>query len=171
MIMRMEAGLDTGPVAMSEKLAIGPDMTAGELHDALAQLGSDLIHRALSALARGALNFTPQSDQGATYATKIAKSETQIDWSVAAQDVHNHIRGLSPHPGAWFEYKGERIKVLRSALGQEKGSPASVLDNKLTIACGEGSLRLLTLQRPGKQAMSAEEFLRGFPVSPGEKLM
>ena len=139
-------------------------MTAGDLHDALAKRGADLLHRALAALEHGALHFTPQTEAGATYATKIDKAEAKIDWSRPAQDVHNHIRGLSPFPGAWFEYKGERIKVLHSSLAEGEDVPGSTLDDKLTIACRKNAIRLISLQRPGKLAMGAEEFLRGFPV-------
>ena len=165
MVMRMEAGLDTGPVAMVERVAIGPDATAGELTDRLARLGADLVVRALAALSRGGLRFVPQADAGVTYARKIEKSETRIDWSRPAPEVHNHIRGLSPDPGAWLEAdlgKGpERIKVLRSTLADGSGAPGKVLDAALTVACGSGAVRLLELQRAGKQPLKADEFLRG----------
>ncbi len=164
MVMRMEEGLDTGPVAMAERVAIGADMTAGELSEALARLGADLMARALGALERGALSFTPQAADGATYARKIDKNETRIDWSRPAPDVHNHIRGLSPDPGAWFEAdtgKGpERIKVLRSTLAEGAGEPGTVLSD-LTVACGSGAVRLVDVQRAGKGPVKAAEFLRG----------
>jgi methionyl-tRNA formyltransferase len=164
MVMRMEAGLDTGPVAMVERTGIGPEATAGELTDRLARLGADLIVRALAALSRGGLRFAPQADTGVTYARKIEKSETRIDWNRPALDVHNHIRGLSPDPGAWFEAdfgRGpERVKVLRSTLAEGRGVPGKVLDG-LTVACGTGAVRLLELQRAGKQPLKADEFLRG----------
>ncbi len=112
-------------------------MTAGELHDKLAPLGADLMARALSALERGSLTLTPQPEQGVTYAEKISKGETRIDWTKPWSDVHNHIRGLSPFPGAWFEMDGVRIKVLRSTKGEGSGAPGTALDDKLTIACGE----------------------------------
>jgi methionyl-tRNA formyltransferase len=165
MVMRMEAGLDTGPVAMGERVAIGPDMTAGELSERLARLGADLMARALSALSRGVLDTRPQPPEGVTYARKIDKSETRIDWSRPAADVHNHIRGLSPDPGAWFATdfgKGpERVKVLRSTLANGSGAPGAVLDTNLTVACGSGAVRLIELQRAGKQPVKAGEFLRG----------
>ena len=162
-IMRMDEGLDTGAMAMVERMPIAPDMTAGDLHDALALLGADLMVRALSALERGSLALTPQPNEGVTYAEKISKEETRIDWTKPWQDAHNHIRGLSPFPGAWFELDGVRIKVLRSTKGEGSGAPGTALDDKLTIACGDGSVRLTQVQRAGKQPMSAEEFLRGTP--------
>jgi len=170
-IMQMDEGLDTGAMAMAEPMAIGADMTAGELHDALARLGSDLMPRALAAVERGTLKLTPQSDTGATYAAKINKAETRIDWTRPAAQVHDHIRGLSPFPGAWFELDGVRIKVLRSTKDEGTGAPGTVLDGNLTIACGGGAIRLVQIQRAGKQPMSADEFLRGTPVKAGARLM
>ena len=165
MVMRMEEGLDTGPVAMSERIAIGPDVTAGEMSSRLAGLGADLMVRALAALSRGVLGFTPQAEDGVTYASKIDKAETRIDWSRPAAEVHNHIRGLSPDPGAWFEAdlgkQRERIKVLRSTLAEGSGAPGDVVDDRLTIACGTGSVRLVEVQRAGKGPVTASEFLRG----------
>jgi methionyl-tRNA formyltransferase len=170
MVMRMEPGLDTGPVAMSERVAIGPDVTAGELSGRLATLGADLMVRALGALSRGALGFTPQSAEGVTYAKKIEKTETRIDWSRPAAEVHNHIRGLSPDPGAWFDLAGDRVKVLRSTLAAGSGAPGAVLDASLTVACGTGAIRLLNLQRAGKGAMAVADFLRGNQIAPGTVL-
>jgi len=171
MVMRMAEGLDTGPVALAERLAVGADMTAGELHDALARLGADLMVRALGALERGTLQLTPQPDEGVTYAAKIDKGETRIDWTKPWKAVHDHCRGLSPFPGAWFELPGAgRIKVLRTTRGEGSGAPGTVLDEHLTIACGEGAVRLLEVQRAGKQPMKAEEFLRGNKVAPGTVL-
>jgi methionyl-tRNA formyltransferase len=165
MVMKMEEGLDTGPVAMTDPVPIGPDMTAGELHDELAQRGARLATVALAALERGALQFTAQSNDGVTYATKIEKSETRIDWAKPWSEVHNHIRGLSPFPGAWFEAADiGRVKVLRSTTGEGAGRPGQILDDRLTIACGNGAVRLVEVQRAGKQPMPAEEFLRGTPV-------
>jgi methionyl-tRNA formyltransferase len=169
-IMRMNEGLDTGDIAMVERFAIGPDMTAGELHDALAPLGADLMLRALGALERGGLQLTPQPADGVVYAAKIAKAETRIDWARPAAEVHNHIRGLSPFPGAWFELGGVRIKVLRTTRADGHGRPGTLLDDRLTIACGEGAVRILDLQRAGKQPMRAEEFLRGTPIAPATVL-
>lgn len=165
MVMQMEAGLDTGPVAMSERVAIGPDATAGELSELLARLGADLMARALAALSRGALDTTPQPEEGVTYANKIEKSESRIDWGRPAATVHNHIRGLSPEPGAWFGVdlgRGEeRIKVLRSTLADGSGLPGTVLDDALAVACATGAVRLIELQRAGKKPVKAAEFLRG----------
>jgi methionyl-tRNA formyltransferase len=163
-VMRMEEGLDTGPVALAERIAIGEDTTAGDVAERLARLGADLMARAVAAVSRGALTFTPQSDDGVTYAKKIDKTETRIDWSRPAREVHNHVRGLSPDPGAWFEAdfgKGpERVKALRSTLAEGGGTPGVVLPD-LTIACGEGAVRLVEVQRAGKGAAKAAEFLRG----------
>jgi len=183
MVMKMEEGLDTGPIAkgdapMSERVAIAPDMTAGGLHDELARRGADLMVRALSALERGSLTVTPQPEAGVTYAAKIGKDETRIDWSRPWQEVHNHIRGLSPFPGAWFEMtdagRPVRVKVLRTTKGEgqrtDHAAPGTVLDDRLTIACGEGALRILELQRAGRQAMKADEFLRGTPLPAGTRV-
>jgi methionyl-tRNA formyltransferase len=171
MVMKMEEGLDTGPVAMAERVPIAPDATAGDLHDRLAPLGADLMVRALAALERGSLTLTPQSDAGVTYAYKIGKDETRIAWARPWRQVHDHIRGLSPFPGAWFELAGEgtRVKVLRTTKGEGAGVPGTVLDDKLTVACGEGALRILELQRAGRQAMKADEFLRGTAVAAGTR--
>jgi methionyl-tRNA formyltransferase len=170
MVMKMEEGLDTGPIAMAERVPIGADMTAGDLHDSLARLGSDLMVRALAALEQGALQVAPQSPEGVTYAAKIDKNETRIDWAKPWETVHDHCRGLSPFPGAWCELEGARIKVLRTTQGEGAGAPGTALDGSLTIACGEGALRILELQRAGKHAMKAHEFLRGTPVAPGTVL-
>jgi len=173
-VMQMEAGLDTGPVAMVERTPIGPDEAAGALHDRLARLGADLMGRALAALERGSLTFAPQAEDGVTYAAKIDKGETRIDWSRGAAEIHNKIRGLSPLPGAWTEMpiggRTERVKLLRSSLADGAGAPGTVLDDALTIACGEGAVRIIELQRAGGKAMSAEEFLRGANVPAGVKL-
>jgi methionyl-tRNA formyltransferase len=173
-VMRMEEGLDTGPVAMTERVPIGPDMTAGELHDRLMGLGADLMVRALAALSRGALGFTPQSEEGVTYARKIANEEARIDWSRPAQAVHNQVRGLSPYPGAFFTAdfgKGEeRVKVLRTVQAEGSGAPGGLLDPQGAVACGEGAVRLLQVQLAGKGAMSAEELLRGRRLAPGARL-
>jgi len=170
-IMKMDEGLDTGAMAMAERMIIGADMTAGELHDALSRLGADLMLRALAAAERGSLSLTPQPATGATYAEKISKNETRIDWTKPWKDVHDHIRGLSPHPGAWFEIEGVRVKAQRSTRGERSGTPGTVLDDRLTIACGDGAVRLVEVQRSGKQPMGAEEFLRGTPVKAGARLM
>jgi methionyl-tRNA formyltransferase len=173
-IMQMDEGLDTGAIvrnlAMAERVSIGPDMTAGDLHDALARLGADLMLRAIAAAERGSLSLTPQPAAGVTYAAKIGKDETRIDWTKPWRDVHNHIRGLSPFPGAWFEIGGVRVKALRSTKGEGKGVPCTALDDHLTIACGDGAVRLTQVQRAGRQPMAAEEFLRGTKVEPGARL-
>ncbi|WP_108460338.1 methionyl-tRNA formyltransferase [Devosia naphthalenivorans] len=169
MVMRMEEGLDTGPVAVGEVIPIGPDMTAGELHDVMMRVGADLMGRALAALDRGSLDFKPQVEDGTVYARKIEKAEARIDWSRPAEDVHNHIRGLSPFPGAWFEIelagKPVRVKALRSTLADGTGEPGTLLAD-LTIACGTGAVRLTQVQREGKSAMDAATFLRGAGVLP-----
>ena len=169
-IMQMDAGLDTGAMAMRETLPILADMTAGELHDALAQQGARLMPVALAAAERGALQLTPQPEAGVTYAEKISKSETRIDWSKPAAAVHNHIRGLSPFPGAWFELDGVRVKALRTTLAKGSAAPGTVVDDKLTVACGDDAIRLVQIQRAGKQPMDAGDFLRGTPVKAGAQL-
>jgi len=167
-IMQMDAGLDTGAMVMAERIAIGADLTAGDLHDALAQLGADLMPRALAAAEQGSLTPTPQPDAGITYAEKISKVETRIDWAKPAGEVHDHIRGLSPFPGAWFEIGGVRVKALRSTKASGSGAPGAVLGDNLAIACADGAVRLIQIQRAGKQPMNAGEFLRGTPVKAGD---
>jgi len=170
MVMKMDVGLDTGPVAMVERVAISPDMTAGELHDKLSPLGADLMVRALAALSRGGLVFQPQAEEGVTYAHKIEKAEARIDWTAPAKAVHDHIRGLSPFPGAFFEGdfgRGpERIKILRAQPCEGAGAPGALLGDELTVACGEGALRLVEIQRAGKAPMKPQEFLRGVRAKP-----
>ena len=170
MVMRMEEGLDTGPVAMTHRTAIGADMTTGELHDELSSAGAALAVQALDALERDELAFTAQSEEGVVYAHKIEKAETRIDWSASAKSVHDRIRGLSPFPGAWFEADfgrgAERVKVLRSTLAQGAGAPGKVVDDNLVVACGEGAVRLLNVQRAGGKPISASEFLRGIAQLP-----
>jgi methionyl-tRNA formyltransferase len=170
-VMKMDEGLDTGPMAMAERVPIPPDMTAGQIHDALAQLGADVMARALSALERGSLQLTPQPEAGVTYAAKIDKAETRIDWRKPWKQVHDHIRGLSPFPGAWCELNEERIKVLRSTKGEGAGAPGGVLDGRLTVACGDGAVRIVELQKAGGRPMKAEDFLRGAPVAEGTELV
>jgi methionyl-tRNA formyltransferase len=169
-IMKMDEGLDTGAMAMAERAAIGPDMTAGELHDALSRVGPDLMQRVLAAAERDSLSLTPQPASGVTYAEKISKNETRIDWSKPWKQVHDHIRGLSPFPGAWFELDGVRVKALRSIRGKSAGPPGTLLDNRLTVACGDGAVQLVQVQRAGRQPMSADEFLRGTPVKAGARV-
>jgi methionyl-tRNA formyltransferase len=171
MVMKMDEGLDTGPVAMVEKIVVGPDMTAQDLHDRMATLGADLMVRALAALDRGSLGFAPQSQDGVTYAAKIDKAEARIDWTRPASEIHDKVRGLSPFPGAWFEAdlgKGpERVKVLRTALAAGSGRPGTLLSDDLAVACGTGALRLVEVQRAGARAMKAADFLNGAKVGPG----
>jgi methionyl-tRNA formyltransferase len=171
MVMKMEEGLDTGPVATAERVAIMPDVTTGELHDQLARLGADLMLRAIGALDHGGLQLTPQAESGATYASKIDKNETRIDWSKPWNEVHDHCRGLSPFPGAWCEMPGAgRVKILRTTKGDGGGPPGRILHDKLTVACGSGAIRIVELQRAGGKPMQAEEFLRGTPLAPATVL-
>ena len=169
MVMRMEEGLDTGPVLLSERTAIGRK-TYGELHEELSHLGADLMARALAALERGSIAEQAQAADGATYAKKITKEETRIDWTKSAREIDCLIRALSPAPGAWFEAKGERLKILYAEPSSGHGGPGVVLDDRLAVACGEGALRLIRLQRAGRGTMEASELLRGFPLSPGDVL-
>ena len=169
MAMRMEEGLDTGPILMAERVAIGR-RTYGELHDDLARLGADLMVRALAALERGSAGERVQASDGATYAKKVAKEETRIDWNRPAREVGCLIRGLSPQPGAWSETRGERLKILYAVPAEGSGEPGDVLDDRFTIACGEGALRITRVQRAGRGAQEAQEFLRGFPLGEGDRL-
>jgi methionyl-tRNA formyltransferase len=173
-IMRIEEGLDTGAVCLAERTPIWPTETAGELHDRLAVLGAELIVRALSDLENGLLACWPQHDDGVTYAHKIETSETRIDWSRPADEVQYQIQGLSPHPGAWFEMdiagKRERVRALRATLAEGQGKLGTLLDDKMTIACGRGAVRLTEVQRAGKRPMSTDEFLRGVALSVGDTL-
>jgi methionyl-tRNA formyltransferase len=173
MVMKMDAGLDTGDVAMAERLAISDQMTASDLHDALAPLGADLMVRAMAALERGALQLTRQSEDGITYASKIDKAEARIDWSKPAGAVLRHIHGLSLFPGAWAEIELEgaprRIKILRCELANGAGAPGQVLEHDIVVACGEGAIRILELQRGGKARMRSADFLRGTPLKAGAR--
>ena len=168
-IMKMDEGLDTGPVAMSRTISIGPDETAGELHDRLATAGASLMVEALASLEAGTLTLTPQPADGITYARKIDKHETRIDWAEPATAVHNHIRGLSPFPGAWCEMeiagRRERVKVLRTHLAEGGGNPCDIIGADLTIACGNGAVRLTRLQKAGGKVLGADQFLLGSQVS------
>jgi methionyl-tRNA formyltransferase len=175
MVMKMDVGLDTGDVAMAERLAISDTMTAADLHDALAPLGADLMVRAIGALERGKLQLTEQSEDGVTNAAKIDKTEARIDWKRPAREVLRHIHGLSPFPGAWCEIAADgepsRIKILRCEPGKGSGAPGEVLDDRLSIACGDGAIRIFELQRAGKAPMKAEDFLRGTPLKPPARLV
>ena len=174
-VMWMEEGLDTGPMALTAPVAIGPDMTAGDLHDELAHTGAALMVDALRMLEHGALPRTPQPAEGVSYAAKIDKHETRIDWTQPWRAVHDHCRGLAPFPGAWFELPGPgreavRVKVLRTTRGDGSDAPGTVVDDRLTVACGDGAVRIVTLQRAGRHLMTAQEFLRGTPLAVGTRL-
>jgi methionyl-tRNA formyltransferase len=171
MVMKMEEGLDTGPIALTDRLLIGQDATGGEIHDQLSLMGANMMLTALAMLEAGELVFTPQAEEGATYAPKISKEEARIDWTKPGAEVHNNIRALSPYPGAWFEAllggKAERIKVLRSVLVPGGGDPGILLDANLTVACRSQAVRLTQVQRAGKRPMGGADFLRGFPLGKG----
>lgn len=180
-VMRMEEGLDTGPVCLREECPIGPETTAGELHDVLARRGAELMVDALHRLGNGTLDCTPQRHAGVTYAAKIDKDETRIDFTLTAQRVHDHVRALSPSPGAWFTApgSGERIRLLRTRVVQAAqqqapqwagGKAGAVLDSHGTVACGEGAIQMLEVQRAGKRPMAFADFARGNPLKPGTRL-
>ncbi|MDZ4761516.1 MAG: methionyl-tRNA formyltransferase [Alphaproteobacteria bacterium] len=178
-VMRIEAGLDTGPVMLTERTPIGADDTAQDVHDRLSVLGAALMTVALARLEAGTARLTPQAETGATHAAKITSAEAQIDWSRPARQVSAHIRGLSPHPGAWFEmdrvpWQTEvdrvRLKVLNASVEAGAGPAGVTLDGALLVACGEGAVRLTRLQRAGKGPMNAEDFLRGAPIEAGRRL-
>lgn len=167
-IMQMEAGLDTGPVLLRQSTKIGAEETTAHLHDRLSEMGSSLIVEALGKLDQ--LIPEPQPDQGVTYAAKIDKSEAQIDWALSAVKIDRQIRGLSPFPGAWTLFNGERIKFHGSYLETGTGKPGEILDNNLTIACADGAIRVTSLQRAGKGIMQTDDVLRGWDISPGDQL-
>jgi methionyl-tRNA formyltransferase len=171
-IMQMEAGLDTGPMVLTRSVPIGPETTAADLHDRLAAIGARLVVPAIEGLAAGSLAGRPQPEEGVTYAAKIEREEGRIDWQDAGV-VDRQVRALNPHPGTWFEHAGERIKLLAAErLADGGGAPAGqVLDDRLTVACGDGgAIRALRLQRPGKAPMPAEELLRGHAIPEGTRL-
>tara|TARA_R110000868_G_scaffold125417_5_gene331359 strand:+ start:6674 stop:7612 length:939 start_codon:yes stop_codon:yes gene_type:complete len=176
MVMQMDEGLDTGPVLLAEHVPIAPTSTAGSLHDDLSSVGASLMVRALAALSRDTLVAVPQTEVGVTYAKKIKKEEARVDWARPARDLDCHIRGLTPFPGAFFEVtRGDtktRIKILRAVPVEKTGASGTVLSltDGITIACGEGALRISELQRAGKGPMSADDFLRGFDLTQGERL-
>ena len=173
-IMRVDEGLDTGPILMAERVPIGPETTGGALHDMLAALSARLVVEAVDALAAGTLAETPQPADGATYAAKLEKHEAAIDWRAPAAQIERTVRALAPRPGAWFAHEGERIKVLAAeeAAGSPDAAPGTVIDEALTIACGGGgaALRPTRLQRAGKAAMDRDAFLRGYPIAAGTRL-
>ena len=170
-VMRMSEGLDEGPILLSETVRIDALDTAATLSERLAQVGAQLLPRALAAIERGGAAGTPQSEDGVTYARKIKSEEARIDWTRPADEIDRHIRGLSPFPGAWFEGPdGARVKALLSRLEDGDGAPGTTLDDRLLIACGDGAVRLLTVQREGKGAQNADVFLNGYPIPAGTQL-
>jgi len=173
-IMKMDAGLDTGAVVAEERTPIGADETAGDLHDRLAVMGADLMVRALGEVEAGRAQAVPQPENGVVYAAKLTNDETRVDWGRPAAEIHAHIRGLSPFPGAWCEVdlgRGlERLRLLRSERAEGRGEPGSVLDANGVVACGEGALRLVTVQRAGKAPMAFADFARGARIEPGFRL-
>lgn len=174
MVMKMENGLDTGPVALSREVAIGENTTAGELHDQLMLVGARAMVEAMEKLETGDLPLTSQPEEGILYASKIDKNETRIDFTRPASEVHNHVRGLSPFPGAWFEVeingRTERVKVLGSELADGQAGPGNVIDDRMTVACGVGAVRLTRLQKAGGKPLAAADFLRGMPLAPSTRL-
>jgi methionyl-tRNA formyltransferase len=174
MVMKMDAGLDTGDVAMAEQVAVTDQMTTNDLHDALAKVGAELMGHAMGALERGALTLTPQNSDGVTYAAKIDKDEAHIDWTKPAREVLRHCHGLSPFPGAWSEVELDgqpvRLKILRCELASGRGAAGEVIDAKLTVACGEGAIRIIELQRAGAKPMTADVFLRGARLPAGSRM-
>ena len=169
-VMRMEEGLDTGAVLATAETPIEFDDTTQTVHDRLATLGAALMRDTLEKFERGETTETPQPEEGVTYAHKITAAEARIDWTRSAREIDCMIRGLSPAPGAWFEHDGVRVKVLLSRPGQGAGAPGEVLDDNLLIACGEGAVRLITVQREGRGPLAADTFLRGQPVPTGARL-
>jgi len=174
MVMKMDKGLDTGPVALTREVEIGATMTSGELHDRLMLVGAKAMAEAMNKLEHDELPLTAQPDEGVLYAAKIDKGETRIDFDKSSVEVHNHIRGLSPFPGAWCEAeiagRPERIKVLGSELVEGSGAPGSVLTDDLVIACASGAVRLTKLQKAGGKPLASADFLRGTPIAPGTVL-
>ncbi len=174
-IMQMDEGLDTGPILLVRKTEIGPRETGASLHDRLATLGAELILDALAGLATGHLAATPQPAEGVTYAAKLSRAEGRLDWREPAALLDRRVRALSPRPGAWCEVGGERVRILAAEAvpvpaGSAGGRPGDILDQHLTVACGEGALRLLELQRAGKAGLPAAAFLRGFRLAAGARL-
>ena len=168
----MDEGLDTGAILSREAIPILPTTTAGDLHDALAEIGARLIVDTLAGLVSGTVVAKPQPETGATYAAKLSREEGHLDWRCPADELDRRIRALNPWPGTWFDHHDERIRVLAAEpLSSDSGkSPGVVLDDAPTVACGSGCLRLTRLQRPGKAAMAADAFLRGYDLAPGTGL-
>lgn len=169
-IMQMDEGLDTGDMLLMDRLPITAATTGQSLHDNLAAMGARLIVDALARLEAGTLAAMPQPAEGVTYAAKLAKEEGRLDWKRPAAELDCLIRAFTPWPGVWFEYGGERIKLLAAQPVAGSGAPGAVLDDQLTVACGDGALRLLVLQRAGKGALDAQAFLRGYALPKGASL-
>ncbi len=171
-IMQMDSGLDTGPLLMQEKIPILEDDTAGTLHDRLAELGAKLIVQALDALEAGVVKATPQPAEGVTYAAKLDRREARVDWRTGAVTVNRQVRALNPSPGADARTRGVELKIWRCATAAGRGNPGEILSvgpRGLCVACGEGALVITELQRSGGKRLPAAEFLRGFPLSAGER--
>lgn len=169
-VMKMDVGLDTGPVMLTATTPISEDDTTGDVHDRLSQLGAALMVEGLARLEAGTAQLIEQTEDGVTYAAKVSADEARIDWTLPARDVAARIRGMSPFPGAWFEHEGQRIKVFNARADEGSGQPGDVLDDNLRIACGAGAVRLTRLQRAGKSQVTAEEFQRGKPIARGQKV-
>ncbi|WP_081649826.1 methionyl-tRNA formyltransferase [Fodinicurvata sediminis] len=171
-LMRMEAGLDTGPMLARLPLEIAPDETGQSLHDRLARQGAEAIASVLADYVAGRITPEPQPEEGVTYAAKLTRAESALDWRRPAVELERKVRAFTPWPGAYCEFDGARIKVVQAALqeGQSGARPGTVLDDRLTVACGEGALRLVKLQRPGRSVLEASAFLRGFAVPAGAVL-
>ncbi len=169
-IMRMDEGLDTGPTLLVGRTPITGGTTAESLHDTLAQMGAELMAEALQGVADGSLSATAQPDTGATYAQKLERNEGRLDWSLPADQLDRTVRALNPWPGVWFEHQGERLKVLSAEVEPIDGPPGTVVDDRLSVACGNGALRPLRIQRPGKGAVGTDAFLRGYPIPLGTRL-
>jgi len=169
-IMQMDEGLDTGAMLLKQAVPIGPDTTGGQLHDRLCEIGASLIVTALDDLQQGRLTPVPQPSLGITYAAKLSKQDGQIDWRRPAAEVALRLRAFTPWPGMWFEHRGERFKLVAATSTPGHGEPGEIIDDRLTVACSEGALRLLTIQRAGKAPLPVDAFLRGYPLAPGLKL-
>jgi methionyl-tRNA formyltransferase len=166
-IMQVDEGLDTGPILLVGRTPITAGTTAETLHDTLAEIGAGLMVEALDGVVAGTLTARPQPDGGASYARKLEREEGRLDWTRPASELERAVRALNPWPGVWFEYRGERIRVLAAEAGAASAEPGTVVDGRLTIACGEGALRPLRVQRAGKAPVDTDAFLRGFSLPEG----
>jgi methionyl-tRNA formyltransferase len=169
-IMQMDEGLDTGAMLLVDQVAITHETTGESLHDALSEMGARLIVETLDARAANTVEAIAQPESGVTYASKLERAEGHIDWQKSAVELERLVRAFTPWPGSWFEVGKERIKILSAELGEGSGAPSTVLDDQLTVACAEGALRLLKVQRAGKGPVAAADFLRGFELPPGSRL-